>query len=395
MITTRLYYQDSYLTRFSAHVVDRSEGGHRIYLDRTAFYPTSGGQPHDEGWIGGVRVLDVVEEDQRIAHVTAEPVTGVAVECEVDLARRLDHVQQHTGQHLLSAVLRDLYRFDTVGFHLGSESSTIDISTPSLETSQILELEGRVNQRVAENRPVTISFEEESEAMALRRQTDRHGVLRIVSIEGTDRSPCGGTHVRSTAEIGPVAIRKLEKIRGNVRIEFLCGLRAVRRARADFDALSRIARVFSSPLDETPPLVEAQRESLLAVQKAHRRAVAELARYQGQDLYEATSPGPDGIRRALRRQPAGALDDELRALALGFTAQPKAVLVAASDNPPAMLLAVSGDAGLHAGNVLKAALAKYGGRGGGNASLAQGSVPTVEQLGPLLADLAGEDYQRG
>ena len=390
MITTRLYYHDSYLTEFSAHVIGRSEDGLRIYLDRTAFYPASGGQPHDLGRIAGTQILDVIDENERIVHLTAEPVEGTTVECRVDWDRRFDHMQQHTGQHLLSAVLLDLYGFDTVGFHLGAESSTIDISAAGLDPAQVLAAEAAVNRRVFENRPVAVTLEAEDEAQGLRRRpSDRHGVLRIVSIEGLDRSPCGGTHVRSTAEIGPVAIRKLDKVRGNVRIEFLCGQRAVRRARADFAGLARIARVFSAPLDDSPALVEAQREALLAAEKACRRAATELARYRGQDLYRTTAPGPDGLRRALRRQAAGELDDELRALAQGFAAQPKAVFVAAGDSPPAALLAVSEDAGLHAGNLLKAAVAKYGGRGGGNALLAQGSVGSVDLLERLLADLAG------
>jgi alanyl-tRNA synthetase len=388
MITTRLYHHDSYLKDFSAHVIGRSEDGLRIYLDRTAFYPASGGQPQDLGEIAGARVLDVVDEDKQIAHITAEPVVGTAVECRVDWDRRFDHMQQHSGQHLLSAVLLDLYGFDTVGFHLGAESSTIDISATGIDPDQVLAVEESVNQRVFENRPVAVTFEAEAEAQGLRRRpTERHGVLRIVSIEGLDRSPCGGTHVRSTAEIGPGAIRKLDKVRGNLRIEFLCGQRAVRRARADFAALARIARVYSAPLDETPALVEAQRDALLVTQKAHRRVVTELARYRGQDLYGATAEGADGVRRSLRRQPAGVLDDEMRALAQGFTAQPRAIFVAASDSPPAALLAVSEDAGVHAGNLLKASVAKYGGRGGGNALLAQGSVGSVELLERLLADL--------
>jgi alanyl-tRNA synthetase len=312
------------------------------------------------------------------------------VECRVDWERRFDHMQQHTGQHLLSAVLLDMYGFDTVGFHLGAENATIDISAAGLDPEQVLAVETAVNERVFENRPVAVTFEAEAEAQGLRRRpAERHGVLRIVSIEGLDRSPCGGTHVRSTAEIGPVAIRKLDKIRGNVRIEFLCGQRAVRRARADFAGLARIARAYSAPLDECPALVEAQRDALLALQKDHRRVVTELARYRGRDLYGATAAGTDGVRHSLRRQAAGALDDELRAFAQGFTAQPKAIFVAASDSPPAVLLAVSEDAGVHAGNRLKAAVAKYGGRGGGNALLAQGSVGSVELLERLLADLEG------
>jgi len=387
MTTTRLYHHDAYLKDFTAHIVDRSDGGRRIYLDRTAFYPTSGGQPHDTGEIGGVPVVDVIDEDKRIAHVTSAPVEGVEVACRLDWTRRFDHMQQHTGQHLLSAVLVEMYGFETVGFHLGSEASTIDLAAPALEPGQVVEVETRVNERVVENLPVSVTFEASSEARELRRPSDREGMLRIVSVEGLDRTPCGGTHVRATAEIGLVLIRKLDKIRGCVRMEFLCGMRAVRRARSDYETLLRVARLFSSPLDQTPSLVAAQRDALETAEKARRRLAGTLARYQGQELYEATAAGPGGVRRVVQRRAAGSIDEELRALAQGFTAQPKAVYVAAIEDPPALLLAVSADAGIHAGELLKAALARCGGRGGGSALIAQGSVPSREHLTSLLAEL--------
>ena len=386
MTTTRLYYQDAYLADFRAHVVERADDGRRVYLERTAFYPSSGGQPSDAGDIAGIPVVDVIDEDKRIAHITAGAIQGVEVDCRIDWTRRFDHMQQHTGQHVLSAVLVELYGVETVGFHLGAESSTIDLAAPALGTDQVLAVETRVNQRVAENLPVVIVFEEASEAKGLRRPSEREGELRIVSIEGLDRSPCGGTHVKATGEIGPILIRKLDKIRGNVRIEFLCGTRAVRRARADFDALSRIAKMLSAPLDDSPSLVAVLREAGEAAEKARQRLAAELARFRGREMYEAALTGPDGLRRGVHRQPSGSLE-EVRGLAQGFTAHPKAVFVGAVEDPPAVLLAVSADTGLNAGGLLKAALAKFGGRGGGSAVLAQGSVASPQALALLLKEL--------
>jgi len=387
MITTRLYHQDAYLTEFSAHIVGRSDDGRRLYLDRTAFYPASGGQPHDTGTISGVPVVDVIDEEKRIAHITASPVEGAEVACRVDWARRFDHMQQHSGQHLLSAVLLELCGAETVSFHLGSEVSTIDAAVGALRPEDVLAAEQRVNQCVTENRPITVTYEPASEAKDLRRPADREGVLRIVSIEGLDRSPCGGTHVRAAGEIGPVVLRKLEKVRGNVRLEFLCGMRAVRRARSDFEALSRIARIFSSTLDDAPTLVAAQHDALQSADKARRRVAGELARYQGRERYASTEPGRDGVRRAVVRQPSGAVDEELRALAQGFTAQPKAFLVVVIEAPPAVVMAVSADVGLHAGDTLKALLARHNGRGGGNARMAQGTVPSREALAALVAEI--------
>ena len=378
MSTERLYYRDSYLAEFTARVVEAGGDHRRIYLDRTAFYPTSGGQPFDTGAIAGARVADVIDEGDRIAHVMESPVDTGDVACRIDWARRFDHMQQHTGQHLLSAVLVELFGFPTVSFHLSAAYSTIDVQAPGLDARQTAEAERRANQIVFENRPVTVSFEHAGEAAGLRKPSEREGVLRIVAIDRLDRSACGGTHVRSTGEIGPVLIRKLEKMRGNVRIEFLCGLRAVERGRADYEALSAAARAFSAQLDEVPGLIAAQIEKLQDTEKARRKLGLELAQAQGRELYAETQPDSSGMRRVTRRTPSGSIDDELRTLALSFAGGSKAVFLAGIENPPAFLLAVSKDSGLHAGNVVKGAVAAAGGRGGGNPTVAQGSVPSRE-----------------
>jgi alanyl-tRNA synthetase len=393
-MTERLYYTDSYLRGFAARITGRADDGRTVYLDRTAFYPTSGGQPFDTGSIAGVAVLDVVDEDGRIAHklagvlepgvVEASPVEASTVACAVDWARRFDHMQQHTGQHLLSAVFEELFHLKTVSFHLGAESATIDIEGGPVEPRTILQAEQRANQLVFENRPVTVEFRDAAEAEGLRKPSDRDGTLRIVSIDGLDRSACGGTHVRSTGEIGPILIRKLDKIRQTVRVEFLCGSRAVGRARADYDALSKAAQLFSSPLDEVPAMLAAQMESARAAEKAHHKLELDLAAYRGSELYRNTAPDADGFRRVSQRSARGSLE-ELRAVAQTFTAQPKAIFTAALAEPPSVLFAVSEDSGMDAGKALKAALAEAGGRGGGNARIAQGSVPDAAHLEQVLS----------
>jgi alanyl-tRNA synthetase len=382
VVTERLYYTDSYLRAFRARVTGRAEDGRRVYLDRTAFYPTSGGQPHDTGTIARVAVVDVVDEGERIAHVTATPVEtaeGAEVECRIDWERRFDHMQQHSGQHLLSAVFIARCGLPTVSFHLGQESSTIDLEATTLDAATLVEAERRVNQAVFEDRPLGVTFEDAAEVRDLRKSSERAGTLRIVSIDGLDRSACGGTHVRRTGEIGPILIRKLDKVRNTMRVEFLCGGRAVRRARADFDALARVAQMFSGALEDVPELVNVQLEAARANEKLRRKLESDLAQYQGRELYAATAPDETGVRRALRRLPSGSLED-FRALAQSFTAQSKAVFTAALDEPPAVLLAVSADMGVDAGKLLKAALAQAGGRGGGNPRMAQGSVPSREAL---------------
>lgn len=390
-MTERLYYTDSYLRRFTARVSEVAGGGRTVYLDRTAFYPTSGGQPFDLGAIGGVAVVEVADEDERIAHKLAAPIEAAPldpadIECSVDWSRRFDHMQQHTGQHLLSAVFEELFGLKTISFHLGAESSTIDLEGSNAAPETASQAERRANEVVFENRPVAVTFEDSAQARGLRKPSERAGILRIVSIEAIDRSACGGTHVRATGEIGAILIRKLEKIRGQTRVEFLCGGRAVGRARADYEALSRAAHLFSSPLDEVPAMLAERLESARAVEKSKRKLELELAAHRGQELYRNTEAAADGFRRVFERATSGNLED-LRAVAQNFTAHSKAVFLAALHEPPSALLAVSEDAAIDAGKLLKAALAEAGGRGGGTARMAQGSAPDAPQLEIVLQAL--------
>jgi len=379
-MTRRLYYDDCYLTTFRARVVGAAPDPPRVYLDATAFYPTSGGQPFDTGRIAGALVTDVVDEDGRVAHLVQPAVADGEVHCQIDWPRRFDHMQQHTGQHLLSAVLQQQHGIPTVSFHLGAETSTIEVAAAGLDPAQVVDLERHANEVIFENRPVAISHVPAAEAEGLRKPSEREGMLRVVSIDGLDRSACGGTHVRSTAEIGLVLIRKIEKIRGQLRIEFLCGMRAVRRARADYEALSKTARIFSASLDEAPALVAQQLEQLQDAEKHRRRLASSLAEARGKDLYRSTKMDEDGVRRHVLRIGTGPLDAELRAEAQGFTAGSKAVFLVLVQNTGAVLLATSADTGLHAGEMLKPVMARLGGRGGGGEQMAQGSVPTAEAL---------------
>ncbi len=385
-MTERIYYNDSYLRSFSAQVVACASDGSTVYLDRTAFYPTSGGQPSDLGSIASVAVRDVVDEGDSVAHVLAAPVAPGPVDCIIDWDRRFDHMQQHTGQHLLSAVFEELLGLHTVSFHLGAESSTIDLEGGPLDAPVAARVERRANQLVCEDRPVTVVYEDAAQAEGLRKPSDREGALRIISIDGLDRSACGGTHVRSTGEIGAILIRKLEKIRQSVRAEFLCGARAIARARADYEDLNKVAQLVSASFDDAPAMIAAQLESARAAEKSRRKLELDLAAYQGRDLYQNTVPGADGFRRVTRRAEKGSLE-EIRALAQSFTAQSKAVFLAALSDPPSILLAASADSGIDAGRTLKAALTEAGGRGGGAARIAQGSVPNAALIDKVMEKL--------
>jgi alanyl-tRNA synthetase len=386
-VTERLYYQDCYLQEFRARVLETAADGRRVYLDRTAFYPTSGGQPFDIGTLGGANVTEVIDEEERVAHVLDAPIAIGEVAAQIDWERRFDHMQQHSGQHLLSAVLEELFEIPTVSFHLGAEVCTIDVAAPSLTSDQIDQAEVRSAEVVGEARPLAITFEDAASDLGLRKESQRTGTLRVVAIQGIDRSACGGTHVRNTAEIGPVLIRKTEKIRGSTRLEFVCGLRALHHARADFRTLQELSRQLSAPASETPGLVAAQLERIKTLEKANQRLASEIAQREGREQWAATAPDAHGIRYAVEQVEQGAIDDSLRIRAQAFVAQGRAVFLAVSKNPSSVLLAASGDSGVHAGDRVKSTVTAAGGRGGGNQALAQGSLPTTADLDAIAASL--------
>lgn len=382
--TERLYYTDAYCVAFEANVVAREDDGRRVVLDRTAFYPTSGGQPHDLGTLDAAKVIDVIDEGTRIVHVVDAPLPLGPVSGTIDWVRRFDHMQQHTGQHLLSAVFADQLGYSTVSVHFAPDLSTLDLSTPTLSRDDLRRVERRANELVAANLDVVVSFEEAATATGLRKETDRSGPLRVVTIQGIDRSACGGTHVRATGEIGGILLRGQEKMKQNARIEFLCGHRAVRRARADFELLSGVARALNASLGDVPALVAAQGEQLKAAVAARRGLEEELAGRRARERHAATTPDANGLRWIIERHPTGGTELH-RAFAIAFAALPKAVFAAVCDGPRAIVLSASPDSGVDAGAWLKARLIAVGGRGGGSPRLAQGSVPTGADLDAVAA----------
>jgi alanyl-tRNA synthetase len=371
--TERLYYTDCYRKSFRARLLKLEDGGRRVMLDRTAFYPASGGQPHDGGRIGGAQVADVIDGQDGIVHLLSSAVADEEVDCEIDWTRRFDHMQQHTGQHLLSAVFSELFEIPTVSFHMGTVSSTIDLNCALLTPEQLREAEERANRVVQENRMVGIDFEDAAAAEGVRKASGRLGSLRIVSIDNLDRSACGGTHVRATGEIGAILLRSVEKIRGSMRLEFLCGGRAIRRARADYDALESVARAFSSALNEVPSLVSRQSERLKQSEKNRHRLTHEVAGHRGRLLYGETPVTESKIRLHGRVLPEGPFAEDLRPEANGFVSQGRAVFIAVACHPAAVMLVASGDSGIDAGKILRTVLPEFAGKGGGSAQMAQGS----------------------
>ncbi|MFO7694259.1 MAG: DHHA1 domain-containing protein [Vicinamibacterales bacterium] len=375
-MTERIYYTDPACIEFDATVVASSTVGGRpvAVLDRTAFYPTSGGQPCDTGALGEVEVTDVVDqEDGTIGHAVSAPLAeGTRVHGRVDWARRFDHMQQHTGQHILSAAFDRLHRARTVGFHLGAVLSTLDLDKV-LSPEAMAAAESEANSVVWEDRPVSIRFAtpEEAASLTFRKEPTRSGPLRVIEVEHFDMSACGGTHVARTGQVGVIALRAWEKFRGGMRLEFVCGGRALREFRVLRDAVAGSLRFLSVAPQELPSAIEgAQGEN-----KDLRRTIRDL--HERLAVHEAAAL----VKRALPVGEARVIVDTLegwdqaglKALASAAAGRPGVVAALLSTLDPALVvIARAPDVTLDAAAVLKALLQQFGGRGGGKPELAQG-----------------------
>ena len=375
-MTDRLYYDDAYLTGFDAAVLRVAPHGDRqaAWLDRSAFYPTTGGQPFDTGTLDAAPVVDVVEDDNGdVMHILEGETlqVGQAVRGVVDWTRRFDHMQQHTGQHVLSAAIVRLFNVPTVSFHLGTEASTIDLPR-ELSAAEIDRAETEANRVVWDDRPVTVRYASaaEAEALPLRKPSVRAGTLRLIDIEDTDLSACGGTHVRRTGAIGIVVVSAWERFKGGHRLEFHCGGRALARCRSLRDIVASSDRLLSV----TPPELPAAIERLQEQERTHKRAMTalqtELSAFRAAALAAAAEPG---AKARLVVQAIDADASGLKALASAVSAHAGLVALLVSRATPSLIVvARSAGVDVSARQVLAALTARFGGRGGGSDDLAQG-----------------------
>ena len=376
MNNERLYYTDAYLTEFDAVVRDvvRNDDQWAVTLDRTAFYPTSGGQPHDTGTLDEAKVLDVFDqEDGTVGHLLdRELEKNGRVRGRVDWAHRFDHMQQHTGQHLLSAAFDRELGARTVSFHLGTSSATIDLDK-EVSAEQIARAETAANAVLWEDREVCVRFVTAAEAakLPLRKSPARDGELRIIDITGYDLSACGGTHVCRTGAIGVIAIAGTERFKGGLRVEFVCGARALRAYRELKDAVAGGVRLLSVLPGELPAAIEKLQAASRAQQKVQETLQERLA------VQEASALAAGGrkvgsvtlVAEALSGWDAGGL----KKLASAITSKPGmlAILIGA-DSPSPIVVARSQDVAIDAGDILKTLIGRFGGKGGGKGAMAQG-----------------------
>jgi alanyl-tRNA synthetase len=393
----RLYYTDSCRLEFDAVVTATAMAGDRpaVFLDTTAFYPTSGGQPYDTGTLGGARVIEVVEtESGDLLHVLDRAIeVGLAVHGVVDRDRRFDHMQQHTGQHILSAAFDRLYGARTVGFHLGAAVSTLDLST-ELTPEDIAAAEAEACRIVWEDRPVTIRFVGETEAAALplRKEPTRGGTLRVIEVEGYDLSACGGTHVSRAGEIGMVATLSSERLRGGTRVEFVCGGRALRSFRTFRDSVAGCIHHVSVAPEDLPAAVERLQTDRKDQHKAMNDLRARLAGFEAADL--ASRAEVVGGGRQVVQAVGGQDQDGLKKMALSICAEAGYQVALFSGAAPfVVVVARSKDRAVDSAAVVRALTGRFGGRGGGRPELAQAGG-LAGDLGALLAE-ARDQLERG
>ena len=403
-MTEHLYYHDSFLYEFDADVIGVTAVDSRpaVILDRTAFYPTSGGQVFDSGWIvpagqesGKMRVAEVAEqEDGTILHfLEAQPSIqrGNRIRGLIDADRRRDHMQQHSGQHVLSAAFVRALNMPTVSFHMRAESCSIDLDTKGLTAKQAETAEALANEVVTENRGVGIRFVTSAEAkeLGLRKlpPTERDE-LRLIDIRDFDLTACGGTHVTATGQIGCILLRKIEKVRQGWRVEFVCGKRAVGTARRDYTALAESAGLLSTHVWDVPEQVRKLQGESRALKKSAEHALAEIADlHAGRILAETTDSG--GRKIVIRVFPDRDLGF-IKLLAQRLTRQSANVvaLLGAGTDSPSLVFAQSPGQPFDMGGLMKEALAKLGGRGGGSKDMAQGGPAQVAGIEAELSQIA-------
>jgi alanyl-tRNA synthetase len=412
-MSDRLYYADPSLAAFDAHVSDirevsRTQGRSlwQIALNRSAFYPTSGGQPHDTGLLtatsSGGALLEApvlaVEEDEHgeVWHTTPKPLlAGTVVRGYVDWSRRRDHMQQHSGQHLLSAVVYRQLGAATVSFHLGEVSSTIDLAREAISQEELERVEDAVNEIIAEDRAVTMRTipRQEAEMLlaagTLHKLPEREGDIRLIEIDDIDLNACGGTHVEATGQIGGLLIRGTERVRQGIRLEFVCGMRAAVTARRDLATLTHAATALSVGRLDVAEAVDRLLAENKAAHKARQKLTEELAAHHAASLLLQHPVQGDRrlVRLTLADQDAGYLK-LLASRLIASSAQTCALLATTQDEPARVVVAATADLKIDAGSLLREALSAYGLRGGGSPTMAQGQVPKAH-LDELFNALEG------
>jgi alanyl-tRNA synthetase len=398
--TERLYYHDSHLLEFDARVIDvseRDDGAIAVILDRTAFYPTGGGQPNDTGTLGEARVVDCIDaEEQGVLHVVQGPVPqiGDTVHGKIDPLRRLDHLQQHTGQHILSAAFVKLFDAPTHSFRVMEHECEIDVALEDPTDEKIEKAVDLANQTIWHNRAVAIRevTAEEAARLPLRKGPAREGELRLIEITDFDLTPCGGTHAQGTGEVGVIAVRGWERAKGLTRIQFMAGWRVISDYRKANRTVAETAALFSAGRHDTPSLVA----KLIDENKKLTRRVRELdeiaCRVEAEELLSSLSlePGHPPDLQLVTRIFDDREAESLKHLALALIVHPNVIALLASrdSNTARLVFARSKDATGDMNALMRKACEMIDGRGGGKPEMAQGGGKNIAALDDALQTAA-------
>lgn len=375
-MTKKLYYESAYIREWETRIMRKleREDGTYLIMEETAFYPHGGGQPCDLGWIDKIPILDVVQEEGEILHKVEHLPEKEEVSCRLDWDRRFDHMQHHSGQHLLSAMCLEVCQAETLSFHLGQDYATIDIARSDLSQAQLIMLELEVNDQVYLNRKVTNYFvsREQAAALPLVKQPKVTDDIRIVEIEGIEYNACGGTHVSATGEIGMIKLLRAEKQKGHLRIYFKCGYRALNEFNAGMEILSSLSTRFNTSKEEVldrfakwdheQKLLQAELNAVKAENDAYLAGKL-LADRQGSLIQHVFADKP--------------LKD-MQNLAVKLTEEADVIVLFLSNADHKIVLAQGGKSGLACGAFFKQYLADYRGKGGGSDKLAQAGFATGE-----------------
>jgi alanyl-tRNA synthetase len=400
MATHRLYYDDSYLQNFEARILTCEPGATisgpsgpipswEIILDQTAFYPTSGGQPHDIGLLAEANVLDVRDESDDIVHIVDQELASGPVKGCVQWPRRFDHMQQHTGQHLLSAMFQERFGLPTVSFHLGAELCTIDLRGPEPSSEILQGAQRAANKAIFEDRPVTVRYgtADQLAQLGVRKDVDRQGILRAIEIDSADLQPCGGTHVKSLGQIGMVLVRRVTKVRQDWRVEFACGARAERLATADFQSLRDAAERLSCAPDEIRVAIDKALSERDAHFKSLRAALQQLAEARAALLISSAPTRPDGMRiiaEVLHDTSA----DLLLPLATEISKAGATIALLAHEETGQIAFAQHPSAAKDMPALLKQIFEKYPGKGGGTRDFVRAKLTSPQDCHPAITQAA-------
>lgn len=377
-MTKQLYYDSAYLTNWDSRILEtvEREDGNFVILEETAFYPHGGGQPCDEGYIQGIPVLDVLSEADQILHKLERFPEENTVTCSIDWNRRFDHMQHHSGQHLLSAVCLELYQAKTLSFHLGTDYCTIDVETSELNASQLESIEREVNRQIYRNHSILSYWvnEEEIQQLNLVKQPKVTENIRIVEIKEVEYNACGGTHVSSTGEIGMIKLLKVEKQKGNIRIYFKCGYRALDEFNNSQRILSALSTKFNTSKDEIIDRIEKWEKE----QKQLQLELAVIKEKNDEYVAQELLASHDGnlIAQIFEDKTL----KELQSLAGKLTSQTDVPVLLATTAENKVVLAQNSSSGFSFGAFFKEHLGNYNGKGGGSQIVAQAGFPTWEDV---------------